>query len=137
MSAGIAHEINNPLAAVCGFTSRVKKISQEVQDETIRARLVATVSLIESNSERIAAIVRGLRSFSRDSQSDEGINTLVQDIVNESIQLCSDHLKKAGVRLDVFMPTEAVYLKCRSSQISQVLLNLLINAKDAVEGTNR
>jgi C4-dicarboxylate-specific signal transduction histidine kinase len=84
--------------------------------------------------ERIAKIVRGLRMFARDAGNDPMLPAAVDELVRETLAFCETRLRNHGVDLRVAIPAEAPIIACRSAQISQVLLNLLNNALDAVSG---
>lgn len=134
MAGSIAHEINNPLAIIQG------KVDQ------LRIKLRKDVSLlsegcvefdrhlvkIEDTIGRIAAIIKGLRSFSRNADRDPFSETTLGQIVNDTLELCRERFRNHGVEIKVQVDSE-VKFKCRPVQISQVLMNLLGNAHDAIE----
>jgi C4-dicarboxylate-specific signal transduction histidine kinase len=82
--------------------------------------------------QRIVAIIRGLKNFSRSGEADPFTRQSLDSIVNESIALCSERFKSANIPLTIELCSEA-WINCRPSQISQIILNLLNNAFDAVE----
>lgn len=129
MAAGIAHEINNPLAIVHGKSAQLhrKILLGKICPEDMASEL----QKISSVSERIAAIIQGLRSFSRNADLDEPTPCLLTTIVQDTIILCGERFKAQNVELKVD-PIPAVSFLGRPPQIAQVLLNLLNNAFDAV-----
>lgn len=128
MAAGIAHEINTPLAIIVSATDQVKELFKNNAKEKAFLRL----EKIQSTALRIAQIVRGLRTFSRSSEEDSSANTHLQQIILDTISLCSEKFKIRGTSLDFKMHHDPEVL-CIPTQLSQVILNLLNNSLDATE----
>lgn len=129
MAGGIAHEINNPLGIVQGKARLLLKLIQ-------RGELTPEYSLVElskivETSERIAKIIRGLRSFSRNAEKDPMASCELKVIVENVLGLCSERFKAHGIELRLTTVPELTF-RCRAVQLEQVLLNLLNNACDAV-----
>jgi PAS domain S-box-containing protein len=134
MSGGIAHEINNPLAIILNSASQLKELVESRELDPVY--IGQAVGRIEVTAKRIAKIILGLRNFSRESGNDPLENIPVSLIVNETLELCKERFKSHGVELHAGDIAPTFTIDCRSTQISQVLLNLLNNAFDAVEGLN-
>ena len=133
MAAGIAHEINNPLTIIKGRIHSMKSLLQSDCDQsTIANNLVK----IESTVDRIAAIIRGLRTFSRDGGHDEMRLITVEHLINETFDYCKSRLKNDGVELKVDIENPSLQFPCRSVQLSQVLLNMIQNSRDAIISQN-
>ena len=131
MAGGIAHEINNPLAVIDGKVYQLKALlgKDPINHEVVNKTLVS----IESMVQRISKIIGGLRSFSRDGSGDPYENVPVKVIIDETIPLCQSRFTQAGVMLKLGAIDESLRVNGRSTEISQVILNLLGNAFDAVE----
>lgn len=134
MAAGIAHEINNPLSIIYGLASQTKKKQETGTLES--ERLASNLSTILATTERIAKIVRGLRTFSRDVHDDPLTPTAVAQIIEDTLELCKEKFRFHSIDLQIDYKPESV-IDCRPAQISQVLMNLLNNAYDAVETLDR
>jgi C4-dicarboxylate-specific signal transduction histidine kinase len=131
LAAGIAHEINNPLAAITLGTEHLFRLVKDPRTSgDVRQ---ASVARIQRSVDRIAKIVSGLRMFSRESSHDPFTPTPIADIILETLDLCQARFQSIGVELRIDTLPKAIELPCRASQISQVILNLLNNALDAVE----
>jgi two-component system NtrC family sensor kinase len=130
MAAGMAHEINNPLAIIYGKAALLK--TQATKAGIDNEDLVKQLSKIESASERIAKILKGLRTFSRTLEADPMSEVTVAEIIEGTVELCKERFKKNEIQLKINCDANSS-LNCRPSQISQVLMNLLGNAQDAVE----
>jgi PAS domain S-box-containing protein len=134
MAAGMAHEINNPLAIINATAGLLKKqienkTAATVDIENIRDKL----GKIENTVDRISKIVRGLRSFARNSDQDPMSQANISQIIDDTLSLCREKFKYSSIELIIDMPADPILL-CRPSQISQVLLNLLNNSYDAIHG---
>jgi PAS domain S-box-containing protein len=131
MSSGMAHEINNPLAIIHGKAAQLKEMAE--RGELDQAFLAKAAERIEVTAVRISRIVKSLRSFARDAERDPVQKISIRSIIEETIEYCRERFKNHDVALEVAPISESAALECRSVQISQVLLNLLNNAHDAVE----
>ncbi len=132
MSGGIAHEINNPLAIILG---RAEQLSRS---NSLNPSDLERVNTIKRMVERMAKIVRGLRQVSRDGNLEPKVPTRVEMILEDALTLCRSRLENNKIHL---FQTEAsnkgtvsLSIECRPSQISQILINLINNAADAVQG---
>lgn len=131
MATAIAHEINNPLAILDGTVDLLKEMneSEPVSQEALKKRL----DQFQKTIWRIEKIVKGLRFFARDSSHDEFSLTKVGDIIDDTLALCQGKFAKNNVKIEVVNPDKELSLECNPVGLSQVLLNLLSNANDALE----
>lgn len=130
MAAGVAHEINNPLTIIHTRAFQIKSLI-----ESGRASPEALSQLADKIMEtvdRAAKIVRSLRHFARDSEKDPEQVISLQNLLNDTLELCRERFKNHNVRLEIVEIPSTLALRCRSVQVSQVLLNLVSNALDAV-----
>jgi len=132
MAAGVAHEINNPLAIIIGYAEQALDLL-EAQRNTSENSLQRPLNRIISTSERIAKIVSALLHFSRDSGSNDRKPTPVADIIEKTVALCTQRFNAGEVELDVVPPSDEMKVYCLPTQISQILINLLSNAYDAAQ----
>ena len=129
MAGGVAHEINNPIAIILGKILLIKSL---LKTGAVNLEQIGTeVSKIEQTGQRIAKIVKGLKSFSRSGDNDPFLSTRLRAIVDDTVQLCQERFRHHNVDFRVGNIPE-VDVECRAVQISQALLNLLNNAFDAV-----
>lgn len=82
--------------------------------------------------QRISGIINGLRTFSRDGNGDQMALVPVKQIVESTLTLCREKLKHAEILIQVDPLDDDLKARCRPVQISQVLLNLVGNACDAI-----
>jgi signal transduction histidine kinase len=133
IASGIAHEINNPLAIIGGNALLIKRQAKAGTIET--KDLLKKVQVIEETITRVTKIIEGLKNISRNSGGKHKW-CLVSDIMSDLIGILEEHirLKSIELALDTNLDEMKYELKCDRVQISQVLLNLINNAVDALEG---
>ncbi len=130
MAGGVAHEINNPLSIIVGKMAILKK--RVMGGENDPQILLPPIQLVSDTADRIAKIVRGLRTFSRNSEQDPMSEEDLGEIIEQTLDLCQERFKGHGIDFRIHYPKNT-QITCRPAQISQVLMNLLNNAYDAVE----
>lgn len=130
MSSGIAHEINTPLAAITMLASQMKEIAEDTPVNT--DLLKSHAEKIENTVQKIAKIVSSLKSFSRNANTDPFIDFKAKDLLNDTLPLCQERFVLQGIHIDIQMQNEQINLQGRPSQLSQVIINLLNNAFDAI-----
>ena len=126
MSSGIAHEIRNPLAAIHLAASQ---IALRPDDPTQVAQLGERIQRIVMRASRI---IDALRSFSRDASGDPFAPAPVERIIGDTLELFGKRFSDNGIELTVGTVPPGLEIECRPVQLSQVLVNLLGNAFDAV-----
>ncbi len=135
MAGGIAHEINNPLAIIKGNADLlVTSAERGVIDQAMLSKLAGKIT---STVDRIAKIINGLRVFARDGEKDTFERVKVKSFVDETLEFCFARFRSHNVEIEVGNFSADIEMECRRVQMSQVLLNLLNNSLDAVQGTAR
>lgn len=129
MSTGIAHEINNPLTIISASVQILNRLGENDKLET--GHVIRYSQKISRSVERISKIVKGLKHFATQSDSIPKDDVAIQEILDETTQFCTEHLENLGIKLKL-EDVPPLKLHCRSIQISQVLINLLKNASDAL-----
>lgn len=135
MAAGMAHEINNPLAIIMGKAMALKRVLDANQNCS-REKISSDLSTIINTANRIAKIIRSLRAFSRNAEQDPFSETHLPTWISEVLELCYRTIDSHGILLRV-QEIPDVKFAARESQLSQVLLNLLNNSIDAIKGTEK
>ncbi len=130
MAAGIAHEINNPLAIIVGYNHIVRELIK--RDEPDKPDINRNLNKIQETTDRISKIIQGLRTFSRNTTNDPRKWVPLKIILENTLEFCSQRFKNYGIDL-ILERVPTVEIFCRDSQIIQVLLNLLNNSFDAVQ----
>jgi len=138
MSGGIAHEINNPLAVISLSSQKLKKDLSLVDftDSAVRNKIDSSMIKIESMVSRISKIIKALRAFARDGSSDPVENVSIGHILDDTLIFCETKFANSEIQIiKEYDPT--IEIKCRSTEISQVILNLLNNAYDAITSSTQ
>jgi len=124
MSAGVAHEINNPLAIISGSLGLLRRYRED--PEKFEAKLIAS----EKSVERIAKIVRGLKKFARASEEPKLSPVKIPEIIRESISFTETRAQQNQVEIIPDIRTDSSIL-CDPVEIEQVMINLINNGFDA------
>ena len=127
MSAGMAHEINQPLAALRGYAENAVTLLDLGRDGVARENLRAITDLVD----RMARITGELRQFARKS-SGQLEPVAVADAIERSLDLLSGALRADQVALGWSPPPADLKVLADSVRLQQVMINLLRNAHDAV-----
>ncbi|MBM4070517.1 MAG: PAS domain S-box protein [Planctomycetes bacterium] len=163
LSAGVAHEINNPLAFVANnlvvlerdtkglmellnhyvshwsilagvndeVAARAESLALEVDLEYVRENLPRLIKRTRDGVDRVSRIVQSLRGLAR-TDAPKRQDTHIPDLVENSLEMLRGRLRRSNI--EVLQEHDALpRAPCVSSQIGQVLLNLLVNAVQAVE----
>jgi len=133
MASSLAHEINNPLAIIQLDADNLKYVAQK-KNEIKKSIVERAADDIIATVQRITGITRGMLRFSRDEELGEGNPVQAADLVENTARLIRHKLKKIKIDLDIEGVDPSLILSGSESQLSQVLLNLLSNAADAIEG---
>ncbi len=125
LASGVAHEINNPIQAIMGFADLLEMDAAPGSESQLLAQQVM------DHGERVAKIVRNLLAFSR-QQPEHRTREDVGRLVAEAVTLVATAMRHAKIRLDVDIQPDLPPLQCHAQQIQQVLMNLIMNARDAI-----
>lgn len=132
MASGMAHEINNPLLII-SFNADHLKMRLEEGQKVSTEEIIKPLGKIIETTERISRIIRGLKNFARQGEQDPFSTIALKPLLLETLELSSVYLKNTSIQLTVDDVPDNIYVDCRPSQIAQVLVNLISNAKDAID----
>ena len=127
LAAGVAHEINNPVNGIINYSQVLLDEAEEQGDGTF----LDILKRIIREGERVAAIVSNLLAFAR--QRDEVVEDVeIKNVIDDCVSLLLYQLDKDVINLDVDIPGDLPLLKGNPQQLHQVFLNLLTNARYAL-----
>ena len=134
MAGGVAHEINNPLAIIQASADQIKELNRDSHID--RSLVEKKLNVISVTVNRIAKIVQGLRSFSKNSKNDCSQLVNVTEVVEQTLSLCQEKLKGKGIEVIKEFGKSDLAVLALPSQVSQILLNLISNSEDALAEKN-
>jgi PAS domain S-box-containing protein len=132
MAAGIGHEINTPLQIV---VLECESMAEELAAEPPRREeIAASVEVVHRTALKISEIVRSMRALARDSTADPTARVEVASVARSLVALCESRMATLGIRFERDLGEPDLAVLGREAEVTQVLLNLLNNAIDAVTG---
>ena len=126
LAAGVAHEVNTPLAVISTYAQMLaKQISEDEQKSKL-------LDKIAKQTFRASEIVNSLLSFSRTSPT-EFVEVDVSKVIHETLNLVEHQLRDSGVEVKLDSPPALPPVKGNAGKLQQVFLNLFLNARDAMD----
>jgi two-component system, LuxR family, sensor histidine kinase DctS len=129
MAAGIAHEINNPLAVIQARTTQLLRIYKRPDRQQ---ELSDGLQQILYTSERINKTIQGVREFIYQDERTRSTEIRLKDLMDDVLAFCGQRLKNHGISLRLYN-LESFTVWGNKIQLEQILLNLLNNSFDAIE----
>jgi len=125
VTASMAHEFNNPLGIIMGFVEDILS-TMDPADPDYRA-----LQIIDEESKRCRQIVRDLMEYAR-PRSTEFCSTSIADAIEKTLQLVDNRLYKQKIAVEKKLEPDLPRIQADSQQLEQVLVNLYLNAIDAM-----
>jgi len=130
LAAGIAHELNNPLTGVLTFTSLMRKKMPEGSEDA------EDLDLVIRETKRCASIIRRLLDFAREKTPEKALVNLNQ-LIAETVQFVERSAALQHIEIAVDLDPDLPSLFVDADLIKQVLMNILVNAQQAIEENGR
>jgi two-component system NtrC family sensor kinase len=127
LAAGVAHEVNTPLAVISSYT---QMLSKQLQGDSQKAGLLEKIT---RQTFRASEIVNNLLNFSRTSGSEIG-DVDVNKVIADTLALLEHQFKVAKVEVQNVLEPKLPAIQGNAGRLQQVFLNLFLNAKDAMPG---
>ena len=131
LAAGVAHEVNTPLAVISSYTQMLSK--QLRAEPAMATRLDPVLQKITQQTFRASEIVNGLLNFSRTSGT-EFLQIDLNQLLRDSVLLLDHQYKTARIRMETELDPTLAPIVGNQGKLQQVVLNLMLNAKDAMHG---
>jgi two-component system NtrC family sensor kinase len=130
LAAGLAHEIGNPISAILGYVEMLQSEVVEADEQR------DVLSRVQSEVERIDTIIRDLLAYSRPGR-DNVVAVGPGELVENAMSLIRPQKKSKLIKFDIEIPGELPEVQADPDRMRQVLVNLMLNALDAVEPGGR
>jgi len=130
LSAGIAHEVNNPIGIIL---SRIEIMLLDAQAQPLPGKMTEDLRVLHHHAQRVAGIAQGLLSFARESSGARRPVDL-NDLIEETLQLVEKDVATAGITIRRAFVNGLPPMLGEGSALQQVVLNLVTNARDALGG---
>ncbi len=127
LAAGLAHELNNPIGIM---SSRIEVMLME--GEALPRHVHEDLEVLHRQAQRVARITQGLLTFARSSAGERGPVDL-NHIVRETLLLAENPIAKGGVKVTAELAPDLPAILGDADTLQQVMLNLVTNARDAVD----
>ncbi len=135
LAASVAHEINNPLYSILNLSKLMERMVKEdgvPQDRINEFRKY--LSQVSSETARVGSIVTDLLAFSRRARAKKS-EADINDIVSTTTSLLDHKLTLMGINLRLDLGSNLPHFYCDSSQLQQVIINIVINAAEATQNS--
>jgi len=128
LTGGIAHDFNNMLGSIMGFTQLARKRLDGINDQKLESYL----SQVSTAGERARDLVKQMLMFSRTEVGD--VSIINPDLIIDEVIGMLRPILPSSINIEIDTETKDMFIKCNSVQLNQVLMNLCINARDAMSG---
>jgi PAS domain S-box-containing protein len=133
LAAGVAHEVNTPLAVISSYTQMLAKQLRPMMEQD--KRLAPVLEKITQQTFRASEIVNGLLNFSRTGGT-EFASVDLNRLLRDTLTLLEHQFKTAMIRVDTELDPDLPRIHGNEGKLQQVVLNLLLNARDAMHGSS-
>ena len=136
MAAGIAHELNQPLVGVRGLAELIL-LTMDSEKIHSQDHMRKNVGLIVEQADRMVHIINHVRLFARDAGSPETSLTDLNDVVRSGMSFLTAQFRSHGLLFESEFAEESLPVRVNPFSVEEVIVNLLANARDAVEKRKR
>ncbi len=127
LAAGVAHELNQPIMVIRGFTQMMLKNEEQYDEKTQR-----NLEIFEKSTSKMMSIIDHLRTFSRKSVGSQA-ELHVQTPLEDALDFVSEQLKSENIKVKKDFESDLPMVKGDDHQLEQVFLNLISNARHALD----
>ncbi len=133
LTAGIAHELNNPLNFISGGVTYLSNHFLEKSETIDKDQTKRVIDMMKEGTKRASFIVKSLRSFTEKDTSNALEDVLVVDLVERASSLLKQEFKQKNINYVFSKPTAKIEARCNPEAIVLAIVNLLINATQTIE----
>ncbi len=129
MASGLAHEVNQPLAAIGTYAQVSLNLLKNENPDLLKLAEVAAKTQVQVL--RAGKIIHQMKDFCK-TKSQQRSTTDINELINDSVNLCVDHLKQNSITITLKLDHTLPHIAIEHIQIEQVLINLIRNGIDAI-----
>jgi PAS domain S-box-containing protein len=129
LTAGISHEINNPLTIIIGKTEQIKYM---ISDGDPKEQIFVELDKIQTSTERISKIIKSLKYFSKSNNDSKLEQFDMGEIITDAYGLLKERMSKRNIEF-IFKPTSKCFIEGYKNLLLQTLINILTNSIEALE----
>jgi two-component system, NtrC family, sensor kinase len=131
LGAGIAHELNNPLAIITGFAQQLLEMSKE--DKMEKIFIESSLNKIINQVDKMAFIINHVKEFSRSTDPKSRRQIDITRLIDDSLLLFRKQLSIRGISMEIYVEKETPFIWGNAVALESVLHNLIGNSRDALE----
>ena len=137
ITAGVAHEINNPVNFIYNGVNNLKRLVEELQDQKVTDKEIIyqdiqqMIDAIDDGAKRTTEIVKSLRMFTKEDVTSKTSFNVIDGIESTLLLLSHRTMDKIGV--EKYFSTDKLMVSCYPSQLNQVFMNILTNAIESID----
>lgn len=132
MATGVAHELNQPLNNIGLLTSRVRRRLRKLPAGEDATFVNEKLERIQGQVQRASRIIEQLRSFGRRSGAEDFQPVVLADAVHQVVDMLGEQFRHHSITLEIDLPADLPRVRADRGQLEQVLVNLVVNARDAL-----
>jgi two-component system, NtrC family, sensor kinase len=133
IAGGVAHEINNPIMSVLGFTGMAgKRLKEDILSQEKITECVNYLNIVQAEAERCIRIVENISHFYRHKRS-EMTPIHLQEVIEAALSVAKLHMNQNHIDIVTQLSPDLPPILANQGLIQQVLVNILFNARDAME----
>ncbi len=126
LSSGIAHELNNPLTGILGFSEIIQKVTKSDKVAEYSSKIIKACK-------RMQKIINHLRQFSRKSDTTDWKPICINEVVNDSLIFLERQLVQRDIEIKLCLNKDACTIMGDANQLESIFQNLLTNSRDAFD----
>ena len=133
IAGGVAHEINNPIMSVLGFTGMAcKRLKEGIPAPEKMNECIHYLNVVQEEAQRCIQIVENISQFYRRKRSDMA-PTHIHEVIEAALNVAKFHMNQGHIEIVTNLSPHLPHILANQGLLQQVLVNIILNARDAME----